>query len=437
MARPLFGADSGQWPGFRGPAGSGVADGLDLPLSWNCDSDAGPVSGVLWKAALPGLGHSSPVVWNDRIFLTTAVASSGKAPLRLGLYGDNTAAQDNDEQSWELLCFDAGSGKLLWKQVARKARPRAQRHEKATHANTTLVTDGKKLVAFFGSEGLYCYDFSGKSLWSRDLGVINISKYGIGWGYASSPALHGGRILLQCDAPDNPFVAAFRLSDGEEIWRTSRKGVCERCWGTPYVHTGDGPVQVVTNGWPFIASYDFETGREIWRLRAGGDNPIPTPFSAHGLIYVANGHGAQSPLHAIRPAARGDISLSVESTSNEFIAWSAPQNGAYISTPVVYREHLYSATNNGVPKCYDARTGSRFYEQRIMTGIAVSASPVAADGKVYCTAEEGDIFVIRAGPSFEILSRNHMGEPCMATPAMVKGRMYIRTMTSLVAIGRN
>jgi len=409
MAKPLLGADPVQWPGFRGSMGSGIGDGLELPLSWNCDADAGPLSGILWKAALPGLGHSSPIVSDNRIFVTTAVASSGKAPLRLGLYGDNTAAQDNDEQSWEIWCFDAGSGKLQWKQVARKARPRAQRHEKASHANTTLATDGSRLVAFFGSEGLYCYDLSGKLLWSKDLGVINVSKYGIGWGYASSPALHAGRILLQCDAPDNPFLAAFRLNDGEEIWRTARKGVCERCWATPYVHAGDGPAQVVTNGWP---------------------------FGAHGLIYVANGHGAQAPLYAIRPTARGDISLAGESTANESIAWSAPQNGAYISTPVVYGGRLYSVTNNGVLKCYDALTGSKFYEQRITPGVAVSSSPVAADGRVYCATEEGDVFVIRAGSTFEILSRNRMGEPCMATPALVKRLMIIRTVNSLIAIGR-
>jgi outer membrane protein assembly factor BamB len=436
IGRPLFGRQQPRWPAFRGPAGAGTAENFDLPVSWNADPDAGPLSGVLWKAAVPGLGHSSPIIWGDRLFVSTAVAASGKAPLRLGLYGDGNAARDNDEQSWDLLCFDTRSGKLLWKQVARQGRPRAERHEKATHANTTPVTDGRRLVAFFGSEGMYCYDLSGKLLWKKDLGIINVSKYGIGWGYASSPALHGGRVFLQCDAPDHPFVAAFRSRDGEELWRTSRMGACERSWGTPYVHVGPGGTQVVLNGWPFVASYDFETGREIWRLRAGGDNPVPTPFGGHGLIYVANGHGAQAPLYAVDPSARGDISLAKGETANKSVVWSAPQNGAYVSTPVLYQEYLYSVTNNGVLKCYDARTGSKAYEQRIGTGVAVSSSPVGSDGRIYCATEEGEVYVVRAGPKYEILSRNHMGEPCMATPALASGKMFFRTTSSLIAVGR-
>src|SRR5262249_49831386 len=213
-------------------------------------------------------------------------------------------------QQWMALCFDKKSGKRIWEQIVRTAKPAATRHEKATHANTTLATDGQRLVGFFGSEGLYCLDVNGRLLWSKDLGVINISKYGIGWGYGSSPGLYQDRIALLCDDPDHPFVAAFRLSDGKEIWRGSRKGVCERGWGRPLIHSDGTRTQVVTNGWPFIVSYDLESGTELWRLRGGGDNPIPTPFVAGGLIMVTNAHGGSAPLFAIRPTAHGDISLS-------------------------------------------------------------------------------------------------------------------------------
>jgi len=223
------------WPSFRGPLASGGGDASPLPTEWK----------VKWESPLEGLGHSSPVVWGDRPFVATAVTPGGKAPIKLGLYGDRTAADETTEQLWKIMCFDKRTGRALWEQTAHQAVPRTQRHMKATQANTTIATDGKVLVACFGSEGLHCYNLDGERRWKKDLGVVNVSKYGVGWGYASSPTLHGDRIILQCDAPDNPYLAAFRLSDGEEIWRTSRKGVCERCWSTPYVHAEGARTQVV------------------------------------------------------------------------------------------------------------------------------------------------------------------------------------------------
>ncbi len=416
---------AGNWPSFRGPGTSGVSDGFSLPARWK----------VRWKRPVPGLGHSSPVIWGNHLYLATAVSASGKAPLKLGLYGDRDAADDDSEQSWELLCFDKRSGKLLWDRTVRKAAPRAQRHLKATHANTTLATDGAVLVAFFGSEGLYCFRLDGTPLWSKDLGTINVSKYGVGWGYASSPALHGDRILLQCDAPDSAYLAAHRISNGEEIWRTRRERDCERSWATPFVHRQAGRTQVVANGWPYVVSYDYQTGKELWRLKGGGDNPIPAPFSAHGLIYVANGHGAEAPIWAIRPEASGDISLAAGERGNKFVVWSDQRNGAYIQTPLVYRDWLYSGTNNGVLKCYDAKTGRLHYQQRLGTGLTgFSASPVAGDAKIYCSSEEGEVHVIAAGPDFKELARNVLEDSVMATPAISEGALYFRTGESLVAV---
>jgi len=423
------------WPAFRGLGGSGVADGFPTLITWNADQAAGKVSGLLWRTTLPGLGHSSPVVWGTRIFLCTAVRLSGKAPLRIGSYGDTKAAQDNDEHQWMVLCFDKKSGRQIWQQIVRTAKPFATRHEKATHANTTLATDGQRLIGFFGSEGLYCLDMDGRLLWSKDLGIINVSKYGIGWGYGSSPSLYQDRIALLCDDPDHPFVASLQLSDGKELWRVSRKGVCERSWGTPLIHSDGTRTQVVTNGWPYIVSYDLESGTELWRLRGGGDNPIPTPFVAGGLIMVTNAHGGNAPLFAIRPTARGDISLPEGSTSNDFIAWSVPNGGSYISTPLVYRDYVYLANYNGVFRCFDFKTGQSLFEERLGTDATISASLVAADGKLYCAAEEGDVYVIKAGPKCEVLAKNHMGEPCLATPALSQGVLYFRTAQSLIAIG--
>jgi outer membrane protein assembly factor BamB len=422
------------WPEFRGPGARGIADGYPTRTSWNVDPAAGKLSGLLWRAEVPGLGHSSPIIWGDRIFVATAVRLSGKAPLRIGYYGDPKAAQDDDEQRWMILCFDKKTGKRLWERNLHAAKPAASRHEKATHANTTLSTDGQRLVGFFGSEGLYCFDLNGKLLWSKDLGVINVSKYGIGWGYGSSPALHRDRIVLLCDDPNNPFIASFRLADGKELWRISRKGDCERSWGTPLIHNDGVRTQVVTNGWPFIVSYDLETGKELWRLRGGGDNPIPTPFVADGLIVVTNAHGGKAPLLAIRPAAQGDISLAEGKTSNEAIVWSAPQGGSYISTPVVYNGYVYLANHNGVLRCFDFKTGEKLFEERLGADDSCSASLVAADGKIYCPTEQGVIHVIKAGPKLEVLAKNDVGEPCLATPAISQGVLYFRTSASLLAI---
>lgn len=423
------------WPMFRGLGASGIADGYPTRATWNADSTAGKLSGVLWRTEVPGLGHSSPIVWENRIILATAVRLSGKATLRIGDYGDNKAAQDNEEQKWMILCFDKTSGKRLWERMIHTGKPRVERHQKSSHANTTLTTDGQRLVAFFGSEGLYCFDLDGKLLWNKDLGVLNVGRYGIGYGFGSSPVLYRDRIVLLCDDPKTPFVAAFRLADGKELWRVSRQGDCERSWGTPLIHPHGARMQVITNGWPFIVSYDLETGKEIWRLRGGGDNPIPSPFVADGWIVITNSHGGKSPIYAIRPSAQGDISLPDGASSNEAIVWSNMNGGSYISTPVVYGGHIYLANRNGVLRCYEFKTGRRVFEQRLGTDSAFSSSLVAADGKIYCPAEEGVVYVIKPGPSLEVLANNQMGEPCLATPAISQGVLYFRTAGSLMAIG--
>jgi outer membrane protein assembly factor BamB len=428
-------AAASDWPAFRGPQASGVQDGFSPPTTWNADAAAGPVTGVRWKTPVPGLAHSSPIVWGNRLFTATAVRESGDAPLRLGLFGDSDGADDNVAQRWAIYCLDKKTGRLLWERTIRTGRPRAGRHVKATHANTTLATDGQRLVCFLGAEGVHSYSLDGEHLWSRDLGIIKVSKYGIDWGFGASPVIFKDRIYLQCDGPDDPYLVALRLDNGDEVWRTSRKAVCERSWATPFVHDDGTRVQVVANGWPFAVSYDAATGKELWRLRSGGDNPIPTPFAADGLIYVANGHGA-APVFAIRPTATGDISLKDGASSNAYVVWSDGQNGAYIQTPLVYRGLLYSGTNAGVLKCYDGKSGTRHYQHRLaQESSAFTASPVAGDGKIYCTSEQGDVFVVAAGPAFVLLAHNRLGETCLATPAMSEGALFFRTRSHVIAVG--
>jgi outer membrane protein assembly factor BamB len=432
-AATLASAPEQNWPEFRGPGGRGVADGFPTRTNWNVN-EKGKDAGLLWRVEIPGLGHASPIIWKDRIYLATAVPKEGKPSLRIGYYGDPKSAQDNDEQRWMILCLDKKSGKKKWEQTIRTAKPGTVRHEKASHANTTLVTNGKRLIGFFGADGLYCLDLNGKLLWQKDLGAINVTRNGIAWGFSSSPTLYKDRIVVQCDDPKDPFVAVLSLEDGTELWRTSRKGVCENSWASPLIHADGTRTQVVTNGYPFIVSYELETGKELWRLRGGGDIPIPVPFVADGLFVLSNAHGGKAPLFVVRTSATGDISLAEGKTSNDAVVWSAPNGGSYISTPVVYGGYVYLANHNGVLRCFDFKTGEKMYEERLGAGASCSASLVAADGKIYCPTEQGEIHVIKAGPKLEVLAKNDLGEPCLATPAISQGVLYFRTSASLMAI---
>lgn len=424
---------SEDWPAFRGPGGAGVMDGHDTAVRWDATTDD---PAVLWKSPVPGLGHSCPVVVGDRVIVATAVAADGNAALQVGRGGNIKAAEETGEQSWLLLCFDRRTGAELWRQTACRGVPKATRHTKATHANTTVVVDGNNVVAFFGSEGLYCYDLDGQLKWQRDLGVIDISKYGIGWGYGSSPAVRDGHIVLVCDDPTNACVVTLRLSDGAEIWRRSRQDDCERSWGTPLIHGDGAAAQVVVNGWPWIVAYRLSTGKEVWRIQGGGDNPVPTPFVRKDRIYVTSAHGGESPIIVLRTDAVGNISEADDPEAAGLI-WRTDRGGAYMSTPVVVGDYLYLGNTNGVLRCFHAVTGEKIYEERIDSGAYMVASLVAANNRIYCTAEDGTVYVVAAGPEFELLAKNKLGEPCLATPAISRGTLFFRTSRSLLAIRRD
>jgi outer membrane protein assembly factor BamB len=253
------------------------------------------------------------------------------------------------------------------------------------------------------------------------------------WGFGSSPVIYQDRVLVQCDVLKGSFLLALNLADGREVWRTPRQDV--PTWGTPTVHAAGTRVQVIVNGYKHAGAYDLSTGKEIWRLTGGGDIPVPTPVVAHGLVFLTSAHGPLAPIYAIRLDATGDISLRAGQTSNQFVAWSNPRDGAYLITPVVYGDDIYVTKSNGVTSCYDARTGERKYQARLGDGASgFTASPVAGDGKVYFSSEDGDVFVVKAGPTFELLATNSMGEVCMASPAISQGVMYFRTQSHVVAV---
>ena len=422
--------DGVNWPVFRGPGSSGISEGHATATTWNAETG----DNVLWRTPIPGLAHSSPIVWGDRVYLTTAISSADNS-LRVGLYGDIAPVRDDSEHAWKVYALDKGDGSIIWEQTAHTGVPAVMRHTKSTHASATMATDGAHLVAYFGSEGLYTYDMDGELLWKKDLGVLDAGFFMVPeaqWGVASSPIIYDGKIILLADVQEESFIAAFDVADGTEVWRTGRNDV--PTWGTPNVHEGEGGPQIVVNGYRHTGGYDAGNGEEVWRLNGGGDIPVPTPVFAHDLIFIANAHGQWSPIYAIRSDAAGDISLREGQDSNEHVAWSIARGGAYMVTPIVYGDYLYNLRNNGALSVFDARTGERKYQARLGEGGGFSASPVAANGKIYFTSEDGDVFVVQAGPEFELLATNPMGEVCMATPAISEGVLLFRTQGHVVAV---
>jgi len=426
---------SGQhWPSFRGPNASGVSDGHPTPVKWNAPSG----ESVLWKTPIPGVAVSSPVVWGDRVFVSTAVSSDPHATIRTGLYGDVEPSSDLSRHSWRLVALDKRTGKVLWERVAHEGVPRTKRHPKSSQASPTPVTDGRHVVVSFGSEGLYTYDVDGKLLWKRDLGVLNAGWFydpDYEWGVGSSPIIWKSSVIVQCDIQKNSFIAAFDVATGQPLWRTPREEIPS--WSTPAIYEGNGRAELVTQATNFTRGYDPSTGQELWRLAGNSEITIPTPIIGANLIIVTNGYRGVQPIYAIKPGAKGDITLKGEQTQSEFIAWSTKRGGPYIPTPLIYRDQLYVCSNNGVLSAYDARTGQRLYQERLGgTGGSFSASPVAADGKIYLASEDGDVFVIKAGPTYELLATNSMGEALMATPAISEGLIIIRGLKDVFAIGQ-
>jgi outer membrane protein assembly factor BamB len=315
--------------------------------------------------------------------------------------------------------------------------PRNTRHIKSTYASATPVTDGRVVVAWFGSEGVYAFDVGGTPLWHVDLGRIDMGAYDIPtyeWGPASSPIIWNGLVILQCDTQSDSFVLALDAATGETMWKTSRDELSS--WGTPTVVTTSAGSELVTNASNFIRGYDARTGQELWRLAGSSKITAPSPILADGLIVIASGRAPERPIFAVRPGSRGDLTLVKGETSSEAVAWSRAGRGSYMPTPLAYRNLLYVLANNGVLDAYDTKTGKEIYRQRLsLVGSGFSASPVATDGKIYLSNEDGDMLVVRAGSTFQHIATNSMGELLMATPALSDGVMYVRGASSVFAIG--
>ena len=426
-------ANGQNWPQFRGPGASGVVEGQPSAVTWNPEKSLN----TRWKTAIPGLGHSSPVVWGKKVFVTTAVTSGAKDETRYGLYGDVAPVKDDPKHAWKVYALDKETGKILWERTAYEGLPKVKRHPKSTHSDSTPVTDGKYLIALFGSHGLYAYDLNGKLLWKQDLGVLDSGWFydaDYQWEHGSSPVIYKDLVIIQADVQKDSFIAAYYLKSGKLAWKTPREEISS--WGSPTVYQGKTRAEIITNGSKAIRGYDPATGKELWRLTPNSEVTTPTPFVAHDLIFVTSGYAPIQPIYAIRPGANGDISLKDGKDSNEFIAWSKQRGGPYMPTPIVYGDLLYTCSNQGVLTAYNAKTGERAYQERLGgKGGAFTASPVASDGKIYLSSEDGDIFVVKAGPKYELLATNPVGEVMMASPAISDGLLIVRAHNHLFAFG--
>ena len=429
-----FAAPAGDdpWPSFRGPRASGVADGQALPERWSGVDG----TNIRWRTAIPGLAHSSPIVWGGRVFVTSAISADRDATFRPGLYGAGTASADRSAQRWMVYALDSRTGAILWEAVAAQGRPRDARHIKNTYASATPATDGRYVVALFGSHGLHAFDMDGRRIWTKDLGRLDAGAYDVPqleWGPASSPIIAGDLVIVQCDTQGESFLLAVDVRTGDTVWRTPRDELPS--WGTPTVYDSPSGAALVTNGSNFIRGYDLRTGRERWRLGGSSRITAPTPVVAGDLLIVASGRAPEAPIFAVRRTASGDITLGGRQASSPAVAWRHRRRGPYMPTPIAYQGRLYALHDAGILDAYDVETGAESYRRRIPhAGFGFSASPVAADGRIYLSGEDGVIFTVRAGPRFELVAANDMGEPLMATPALAGGVLYVRGARHLFAV---
>ena len=426
LSRLVNTSSAANWPQWRGADGSGVSEEKNLPSDWNVSKN------IKWKTPIAGRGHSSPIVWENRIFLTSAlegdVVPGAKAVKHMDgdkefVHPDSVGA--NRKHTFKVVCIDRQTGKILWESVAWEGTPYDNRHRKSSYAASTPATDGKLVYAFFGTEGLYAYDFKGKLAWSAKLG--NLGTVGMGTG--TSPILYENLVIVQCDEENGAasFIVALDKKTGKEVWKTPRK--VQVSWSTPLLVRTAKRAELIASGTEAIISYDPATGKELWTHKGVESNAIPSPVSNGDMAFLVAGFPAKIAL-ALKLGGSGDLTGS----ANE--VWKYSKGTAYVPSPIFYQDYLYIMTDRGILTCLDARTGEVKYEGgRIPIPATFTASPVAFDGKVLLTSEDGDTFIIKAGPKHEVLGTNSVGEPVYASPAIADGRIFIRGEHNLYCIG--
>lgn len=424
---------SRQWPMYRGQFASGILDGASLPDSF----DVATGENVRWIIDIPGLGQSSPAIWGDVLYITTAISKADNTGLKPGVFGDISSVADTSVHEWKVYCIDKKTGRIIWERLAHTGVPAMKRHAKSSHASCSAATDGDHVVTFFGSEGLYCYSSAGDLLWKKDFGRLEsvfFSAQSAEWEFASSPLIYKGVVIVQVDIMNGSFVAAFDVKSGRELWKKSRDEWPG--WSTPNIYTLNGRDIVVLNGYKHRGAYDFKTGEEIWKMAGGGDLPIPTPVIGNDLIYFNSAHGRVSPVYAVSKAATGDITLGDGQTSNQHVKWALLRGGSYMQTLLLYDGCLYNLGWNGLLQVLDPLTGEEIYRQKLGDARSFTASPVASDGRVYLVDDEGTVYTVKSGRTYELIATSELGGISMTVPAITDGMIYFRTVEKLIAVGR-
>ena len=420
------------WPMFRGSFSRGTSDNINLPLEW--DSKKG--KNIEWKVKVPGLGWSSPVVHSGRIYLTTAVSEGEIEPRKPGLYfGGDRKEPIKHMHHFLVLCLDIESGDYLWQREVLASRPLTPIHIKNSYAAETPVTDGERVYAYFGSHGLYCLDKTGKKLWEKMFKPYEMRN---GWGTGASPIIEGDQLIIVNDNMEESWLAGFNKITGKKLWKTKREEPSN--WSTPFVWKHNGISELILTGRNQTRSYDL-VGNERWRLKWKSRTSIviPTPFEAHGLLYIASGYVGDREKHvyAIKPGAKNDISLKPGETKNDFIAWYDKRAAPYNPSPLVYGDEFYSLFDFGFLACRDARTGSVYFDKERINpdkSIGFTASPWAYRGHVFALSEAGDTYVFLAGKEYKLVRVNYTGGMSMANPALAADRLILRNQNHLFSI---
>ena len=423
-----------QWPAYRGYMSSGILDNANLPESFDLEK----MINIKWKKEIPGLGLASPVIWDNKLFITTAVSQNDNSGLKPGIYGSIEPVDDSSVHEWKIYCLDKNTGKVIWERTSHTGIPMMKRHPKSTHANTTVATDGKYAVVFFGSEGLYCYDMNGNLQWQKSFGLLKsvlFTAKTAEWEFASSPIIYNDVVIIQCDVLENSFVAAYEVKTGKELWKTPRDEYPG--WCSPNIYTYNGKSYIALNGYKHRGGYEFDTGKEVWKMSGGGDIQIPTPIVGNNMIYFNSAHGRSSPIIAVKNNATGDITLKADEASNEFIKWSLPRGGSYMHTMLLYKNHLYNVNWNGAIACLDPLTGIEIYNAKLGNAKSFIASPVASDGRIYIVDEEGTVYILKDGDSFNLIAEIPLNDICLTAPSITEGMIFFRTQKNLIAVGKN
>ncbi len=422
---PLLASDADNWPGWRGPGGLGIASQqAKIPTDWSAEK-------ILWKTPIEGSGHSSPVIWENRIFLTSAIEGDvieGKTAPDHTFGGQPfkhpQSEGGNKAHTMKVMAVDAASGKLLWSDTVHEGPVYDDRHQRNTYASPTQAVDGERVYSYFGAEGVFAHTLEGELAWSKDLGDIR----SVGLGVASSPVVVGDVVIIQADedSGDASFIVALERSTGEQVWRRERE--VQVSWTTPLVHEREGVTQLITVGYELAIAYDPATGRELWKAKGLDSNAIHAPMIIDDMMILTSGY-PNKVIFAMPLGVEGDQSAA------DLAKWRYNKGTAYMPSNVLYDGLLYLTNDNGVLTCLDARTGELVYEGgRSPAGGRYAASLIAAGGHILMVNQDGDGTIVKAGKEFEVVATPSIDEPVWATPAVIGSTLYLRGTTHLYAI---